>query len=779
MTSQILRPTAYIKTLWWVESEDVSLTWSATLFNIKSEFVNMQILVDCGMFQWWKKDYEYNKKIDKKILNSDAIIITHAHNDHWGLLPVIVKNGYDKPIYMTELTARQLKENLLNSAKIMQQNLDKDINNNKKISEKYEYYLYLLKNIPRFFSSKENSENKKKLRNTLENKILKYRKKTNKDWSNTSGNIDLKKEFENAKNILKKNWIETKEDISKNLQTCQEIFFTKEDVEKTMSLVKFLEVWDKEILIDIDYIKYVDDKTLDYILTKIKNWHENDINVDTEVYNKLEEKLRKKTEENRELIEENREIEKENEKLEKELEKAFIIVEENKNLFKDKKKYGDFLEKVWFLDKEKLLKEYNIEELSDIKGVLRAKNIIDYDLKILQKTKDKLKPYRISNDDKFKKALHKLAIKFYNAGHIEWSVQILISATIEKVDSIIDYANWWKYKKSSYDRNFLFSWDLWRKNNPEPLIWKVEIAEEELNFLQIEGTNTWKRNINFREKAIEELFDVIKNAKQKVIIPTFSIQRTQSLLMYMMEKLKEEKYIVEEEKENQKEINKLKKSWENNEKLKLLEIKKKELRKNISFRNIFLDWSLAKQINEIYKKYLWEKYDLLKDEVQEKIFWKKIIKYIRTREDREKLYKDRNKFNRDIIIASSGMCEWWTILSHLKNNLGDEKSTICFTWYTPPNSRWWYIKQKKPVLIDWNLYEVKAKIVDINWFSGHISHNEILDYISEIKFATWANIYLNHWWEWRKQLKDDLFYLAKKWIKTELAELWKEIKIKL
>ena len=62
-----------------------------------------RILVDDGYYQ--EPSYRYLNYVDdlnpEKI---DAIIVTHNHIDHTGLIPKDVKNGYRNPIYMTEIT---------------------------------------------------------------------------------------------------------------------------------------------------------------------------------------------------------------------------------------------------------------------------------------------------------------------------------------------------------------------------------------------------------------------------------------------------------------------------------------------------------------------------------------------------------------------------------------------------------------------------------------------------------------------------------------------------
>lgn len=63
------------------------------------------ILVDCGMFQGLKKLRERNWEDPPfDVTTIDAVVLTHAHIDHSGYLPVLMKRGYQGPVYCTEAT---------------------------------------------------------------------------------------------------------------------------------------------------------------------------------------------------------------------------------------------------------------------------------------------------------------------------------------------------------------------------------------------------------------------------------------------------------------------------------------------------------------------------------------------------------------------------------------------------------------------------------------------------------------------------------------------------
>jgi len=85
-----------------------------------------RVLLDCGLFQGLKDLRERNWRdppFDPKSL--DAVVISHAHIDHTGALPLLVRRGYRGPIYCTPATVELLGVLLPDAAHLQEEEADR------------------------------------------------------------------------------------------------------------------------------------------------------------------------------------------------------------------------------------------------------------------------------------------------------------------------------------------------------------------------------------------------------------------------------------------------------------------------------------------------------------------------------------------------------------------------------------------------------------------------------------------------------------------------------
>ncbi|MEP2026191.1 MAG: MBL fold metallo-hydrolase [Reichenbachiella sp.] len=86
------------------------------------EIDDFKLLIDCGLFQGLKELRLRNWDdfpIDPSSI--DAVVITHAHIDHSGYLPLLVNKGFSGPIYCTNATASLLDILLKDAAKLQEE----------------------------------------------------------------------------------------------------------------------------------------------------------------------------------------------------------------------------------------------------------------------------------------------------------------------------------------------------------------------------------------------------------------------------------------------------------------------------------------------------------------------------------------------------------------------------------------------------------------------------------------------------------------------------------
>lgn len=691
------------------------------------------------MFQWWKNDEKYNQEPFELAEKLDFVVLTHAHLDHCWRLPFLVKSWFSWPIYTTRLTWLQTKEMLFDYVRIMKAEIDKSKNLNKKVSKKFKQCEFLVRAYESLNSNKLSREDREKIEKKL------YRKFPEIDSN------ELNLAYLEAKDYLSKN----KE--SDYLRKVDDLLFDESDVERTFSLFKFVDNWE-EITVKENISFFTSEVSIEKLFSLWVDKNEKKVYLSVEIFNKIVEEIGQRIENTKKALKENLEISKRNDKI-----KSEYLSLSNKNIDLE-----DLLEDYYEIP-------YSIEQLKNLKNNLSPK--VDF--------KDEL-------DSPLIKAIK---LRFFSAWHIEWSSQVLLQIVTETAKRVLWVLNkeipWFK-RKTEKTTNLLFSWDLWRISDPN-LPWIPAKIPFKLDYAQVESTYAW-RNHEKREEMEKIFFEELENANWNVLIPAFSIQRTQEVLLMILNEMKKRVSDLEEYKERKKELKKLKETLletviDSKKAInisKAIEILQKEilwLKKSVIFQNIIVDSPLSKVITNIYRndKNINEKYKLLDPAEQIRVFWRQVIHFLEWKKDQEKIYSENKKNSKEIIVSAAWMCEWWSILFHLQNILEDKDAKIVFVWYCPESTNWGKIKARKEIFIEWKKFQVLCELADLKGFSAHIDWNELLEYLWNLDFAFWAKLALNHGWEARKDFAEQILTLDKIHSKVNILvpDLFDEVSINI
>jgi len=271
-----------------------------------------------------------------------------------------------------------------------------------------------------------------------------------------------------------------------------------------------------------------------------------------------------------------------------------------------------------------------------------------------------------------------LKICFRNAGHI------LGSALIELY-----------YEKDGKSAKTVFTGDLGNKNQP---IVNDPYIEPELDYLILESTyGNRQHGIRDRVKKRAQLGEAINRALKKggnIIVPAFAVERTQDFLIDLHILLNDGV---------------------------------------IPDFPIYADSPLAISATEIFQRNH-QYFDAITKELnldsgQALTF--KNLKFARAVEESKKLNEIKSGI---MIISASGMCEAGRIKHHLRNNIYKPEATILFIGYQAVGTLGRrLIDGEKMVRIHGDSYTVKAEIVVLEGFSGHIDQPGIVDWVDAIE----------------------------------------------
>lgn len=111
-----------------LSTKQLNVTGSENLLRFKNKFEKENLLlVDCGMLQETNiNSFSIeNCNWNFEIKNLRAVLITHVHNDHVGKLPILIKEGYEGKIYLSQETALFLENVLIDNLKIHREEVKK------------------------------------------------------------------------------------------------------------------------------------------------------------------------------------------------------------------------------------------------------------------------------------------------------------------------------------------------------------------------------------------------------------------------------------------------------------------------------------------------------------------------------------------------------------------------------------------------------------------------------------------------------------------------------
>lgn len=113
---------------------------------------NHKVLLDCGLHQGRREDArQRNGHFPFHPTQIDAVVVSHAHIDHCGNLPTLIRQGFDGPIYCTPPTRDLLRVMLADSAKIQEEDAA-HINIARNYAEPWVQPLYTVHDVEKVFA---------------------------------------------------------------------------------------------------------------------------------------------------------------------------------------------------------------------------------------------------------------------------------------------------------------------------------------------------------------------------------------------------------------------------------------------------------------------------------------------------------------------------------------------------------------------------------------------------------------------------------------------------
>jgi metallo-beta-lactamase family protein len=249
---------------------------------------------------------------------------------------------------------------------------------------------------------------------------------------------------------------------------------------------------------------------------------------------------------------------------------------------------------------------------------------------------------------------------------------------------------------STKEGNAIFTGDL--GNSPTPLLPDTEVPDIEADFMIIESVYG-DRNHESKEERDRRLEQIVGESLRKggtVVIPSFSIERTQVILY---------------------ELNDL--------------VEKRKLPKV----PVYVDSPLAIAVTHVYK----DNADLFKPEVRERIrsgddiFEFPGLRFVRSSDESHAIHHHAGP---KIIIAGSGMSVGGRVIHHEKFYLGDKNAVILLVGYQVAGSLGRKIEDGiKQIQIEGEMIRVHARIEKISGYSSHKDSDHLVEFVGSMKKA--------------------------------------------
>lgn len=277
---------------------------------------------------------------------------------------------------------------------------------------------------------------------------------------------------------------------------------------------------------------------------------------------------------------------------------------------------------------------------------------------------------------------------FHNAGHILGSALVEIFVDIG----------------GGKTKRLLFSGDLGQPD--QPILRNFDIPETP-DVLLIESTYADRDHPPTADVKgrLKSFIDDIHQLKSKLIIPAFSVGRTQQILYYLNELIQE---------------------------------------KRIPFTPIIVDSPLSLAATKIYDAHR-ECYDEAASDVMRKginPFHMPGLEFIQSPEESMALAKRPGPF---IIISASGMCEGGRIVHHLANNISDSRNIILIVGYQAENTLGRKIVNLEPTVnILGSPYRLRARVHTINALSAHADRTALMKWFNAIKGPALKEVFAVH-----------------------------------